>query len=206
MEPTPPTPQPQPASGAEPIALSDAQRAALTEARQRRRKIDRAIGVASFNGWCTAVFAVCSLPFVLLGWPAVFVTLVLGGVAYFEFKGRNMLRELDPRGCRVLGLNQLGFLTGLIAYATWRIVAALTQPNPYAEQMAMYPELTDTLGDVGDLYVVLSIVIYGALIVGSLGFQGGMAIYYFTRAKHVRAYVEKTPEWVIEAQRSALAA
>ena len=30
--------------------------------------------------------------------------------------------------------------------------------------------------------------------------QGGTALYYFTREKHIRAYREQTPAWIVEFQ------
>jgi hypothetical protein len=44
-------------------------------------------------------------------------------------------------------------------------------------------------------------LIYGSLIAGTLIFQGLNALYYFTRAKLLRAYLAETPAWVVELQR-----
>jgi hypothetical protein len=33
---------------------------------------------------------------------------------------------------------------------------------------------------------------------------GALAWYYFSRAKHVRAYVERTPGWIVEMQRAGV--
>ena len=37
---------------------------------------------------------------------------------------------------------------------------------------------------------------YSLLIVVSVGFQGGLALYYFSRRKHVEAFNRETPAWV----------
>lgn len=41
----------------------------------------------------------------------------------------------------------------------------------------------------------------GIVILVSVLFQGLNAIYYFTRRKHVDAYVQNTPEWVLNLNR-----
>ena len=47
--------------------------------------------------------------------------------------------------------------------------------------------------------------IYGGLIAGTLVFQGLNSFYYFTRRKHLEAYLIETPEWVVELQRRGVA-
>jgi len=32
--------------------------------------------------------------------------------------------------------------------------------------------------------------------------QGGTTLYYFTRAKYIRAYRDQTPPWIVEMQRA----
>ena len=38
---------------------------------------------------------------------------------------------------------------------------------------------------------------------GAFFFQGGLALYYFTRKRVIDAYLSRTPEWVVEVQRAA---
>ena len=61
--------------------------------------------------------------------------------------------------------------------------------------------LAGPLGSINDLYKTITIAIYGGLIAATLIFQGINALYYFTRRKHVEAYVSETPEWVVDLQR-----
>jgi len=77
----------------------------------------------------------------------------------------------------------------------------LLGPNPYDEIIRREPMAADMLGGIGGLYKTMSIAVYGALIVGTLIFQGLNSIYYFTRAKLLRAYLAETPPWVVELQR-----
>jgi len=46
------------------------------------------------------------------------------------------------------------------------------------------------------------LLIYGGLILGTLLFQGLNAWYYFTRGKHVQTYLDATPSWIIDLQRT----
>ena len=41
------------------------------------------------------------------------------------------------------------------------------------------------------------------MAVGVFG-QGGLALYYATRAKLVRAYIEETPSWIVDMQRAGV--
>ena len=61
------------------------------------------------------------------------------------------------------------------------------------------------LGSVEQLYEMISLGIYGGLIAGTLIFQGLNSLYYFTRRKHVEAYLRETPQWVVELQRHGVA-
>ena len=57
------------------------------------------------------------------------------------------------------------------------------------------------LGPMSELQWQLTLAIYGAVIVGAIVFQGLNAVYYFTRAKHLSAYLDETPDWVVDVQR-----
>ncbi len=81
------------------------------------------------------------------------------------------------------------------------MVAALDAPNPLDD----YPELRQ-LGPsfdlISDFYVEISLAVYGIVLVVSVLYQGGNALYYFTRRRLVIAYVNETEPWVIKLQRS----
>ena len=181
--------------------LSPEQLQAFSAAHQRRRRIDRAAAVATFNGWSSGVFAVLTLPFALFSVVALFLATGLGIIAYHEFKGRRGLRQLNPRSPRLLGMNQIAFAAILIVYSLWCIFAALTGPSLYAEQIAAGPEMARVLGPIEDLSFTITLAVYGSIIVGSVLFQGLNAMYYFTRSRHLQAYLTETPQWVIDLQR-----
>ncbi len=196
---SPPTAPPLPDESGGPI--SPEQLAELAEANRRARKVLGAARMATFNGWSAGVLAVLALPFVVTGPTAGVMAVALGVVAFNEFRGRRMLKAFDLRGCRLLGFNQLGLMVVLIGYACWCIYSSLTGPQPYEAEMDRMPELRPMLGSVSDLQRTITLAVYGGLIVGACLFQGLAAVYYFTRRRHVRAYLEQTPEWIVELQR-----
>ena len=185
----------------------------LATADMRAKKLRSAAGVAMFNGITIAIFSGLSLLWGLgelaidgfnlgkLDWETFIVGAGLGVLAWNELRGRTLLRQFEPRATRVLGLNQLALLGLIVAYAAWMLGKALLGPNPYDEIIRREPMAADMLGGIGGLYKTMSIAVYGALIVGTLIFQGLNAIYYFTRAKLLRGYLAETPAWVVELQR-----
>lgn len=184
----------------------------LAHARLRAKKLRKAGGVAMANGCIVAVFSGGSFLFVLVS--AMFGELDLTGlvmgvglalVAWNEFRGRGMLRRFELRGCRVLGWNQLGLMAMVIGYAAWMLGKSLWGPSPYEEAVAGEAMLAGPLGSINKLYKMISLAIYGGLIAGTLVFQGLSSLYYFTRRKHVEAYLRETPQWVVQLQRRGVA-
>jgi hypothetical protein len=187
----------------QPEAASPEQIKLLTEAKVRRKRIDKAIGVASFNAWSGAVMAALALPFALFSVSAALTGMVLTVFAYTEFSGRKMLRELEVRGLQVMAINQLALGAAIILYAVWQIVSSLTGGGQYAELIAQSPELGTMLRPMESMIRKLEVGTYAVVIVGTVAMQGGTALYYWTRRKHLKEYLEQTPEWAIQIQRAA---
>ncbi len=184
--------------------ISHEQQRELAEANLRARKVRRAAKVATFNGWSIGIFAALSLPFALFSVTALVMCLALAGVAYNEFRGRKLLDHFEPCAPRVLGWNQLVFMGVLIGYSLWNIYLAETGPGPFAEQVKATPELGSMLGSIDYLYTSVTLAVYGSLIVFSVIFQGLNALYYFTREKYLHSYLNQTPDWVVNLQRSVV--
>ena len=180
----------------------------LTLANQRAKKLRSVAGVAMFNGISIGVFSTLSLLFVVVtamfgefGWVAAIMGIGLGVISWNEFRGRKLLQQFNQRGLTVLGWNQLALLGLIVAYAAWMMGVGLLEANPYEEVMQREPATVQMLGDIGSLYKTLTVAVYGALIVGTLIFQGLNSLYYFTRAQILRGYLAETPAWVVELQR-----
>jgi hypothetical protein len=184
--------------------LSPEHQQSLLDANHRAQKILQAAKVATFNGWTTGFFAALSLIGGLFSITSLCLGVGLSVVARNEFRGRNLLRRFDPRGPRLLGWNQVGFIGLLIAYSLWSIYTSLTGANPYDEYIAQNPELASMLGSFSHLNDTITLAVYGGVIVLSVIFQGLNAIYYFKRGKLLREYLSLTPAWIVDLQRRSL--
>lgn len=192
--------------------LTDADHLAVAEAQRRGQKIRRAAAVAAFNGWVLATFAGLSALFVVfsaalggLSASGLLVTVGLAALAWGEFRGRTRLLRFDPSGATLLGWNQVGLLALIVAYCAWSLYAGLSQPNAISQEIQANSELRAALGsggEIDDLYKMLVVAVYGSVIALSVLFQGLNALYYFSRRKHVEAYLAETPDWVVALQRT----
>ena len=128
---------------------------------------------------------------------ALGITVALGIVAYYEFRGKRMLKQLDVAGCRVLGWNQLGLLAALTVYCGWSIVWGFLYPSNLSAGIEEHPELlsayseterrdlVDALKIIDEIWPALIASTYGAIIIASVIYQGGNAWYYFARKRYV---------------------
>jgi len=97
-------------------AAREAQQALLLS-QELRRPIDRAVTMATITAWTLAVFAVISLPGVFSSFTGFFIVAGLGACSYFEFGGRNTLRDMNPQGASMLARNQLVLGAVIVVYA-----------------------------------------------------------------------------------------
>jgi hypothetical protein len=175
----------------------------LSRADDRAKVIRKAARVASFNGWTTMIIAVLSAPFALFSVAGFLVTGVLALVAYTEFRGRNLLNNFKPKAATLLGWNQLVFLVMIVVYCGWMMYTGINESDTALSEFTSNPELSELLGSpeqVTGLYELLVYAVYGSVIFLSVIFQGLTALYYFSRRKHVEAYVRTTPEWIRKIQ------
>jgi len=184
--------------------LTQEHRHELALANERAKKVRKAAGVATFNGWATGIFAALSAPFALFSIAGFLITVGLSVIAYNEFQGRKRLLRFDPSAPVLLGWNQVGLMTLIIVYCLWMLFVSCASAGPFAAQVETNPELADAAGSLNQfdqLYKGIAAIVYGTVIVLTVIFQGLNALYYFTRCKHVKAYVQETPEWVLDIQR-----
>lgn len=182
------------------MALTPEQQQELHDARERAGSFLGAAKVAAFNGWTVGFFAVVSILFGFFSRTSFLVGVGLALVARNEFVGRSRLRSLDPSGLELLWRNQVGFTALIVAYCAWSIYRAAVAPDP------RMTELADLLGDgAGELIQSLTVILYSAVIVATVIFQGLNARYYFVRVAMIREYVRDTPQSVLDLQRSTVA-
>jgi hypothetical protein len=185
--------------------LSVAHRRELADARDRAKTIRKAARVAAFNGWTTGAAAVFSAMFLFFDRSgiAIAITVGLSIVAYNEFRGRKRLLNFDPSGATLLGWNQLGLLAMIVIYCLWMLSGSSAEAaSALSSQMKSNTEreLLSMAGDLEGLYKTATLAMYGGAIVLSLLFQGGNALYYFTRRRHVEDFIAETPQWVRDVQ------
>jgi hypothetical protein len=180
-----------------PQSLTEDQKEALADARRRADRFLGATKVATFNGWSIGIFAALTIPFGLSSFTALVLGLGMAVAARNEFKGRIMLRRIDPAGARLLGRNQVGFMGLIVAYCLWSIYRTYAYPDPGIQQELAF------VGVAPETVRTLTVAVYAGVIAASILFQGLNARYYFARVHRVEEYLRTTPEWVLELQRSA---
>lgn len=181
-------------------AAREAQQALLLS-QELRRPIDRAVSMATMTAWTLAVFAVVSLPGVFSSFTGFFIVVGLGACSYFEFRGRNALREMKPAGATALARNQLVLGAVIVVYAGANILATLGGSGRYDQAVEAVPELEQIMGGsngLGALMTTLTLVYYAVVGLGGAVGQALMFCFHDRRRPLVKAFVADTPEWIQE--------
>jgi hypothetical protein len=190
--------------------LSASHRRELSAARDRARPIRKAARVASFNGWSSAAIAALSAPFSIWSPVGMALTAGIALIAFNEFRGRKKLLNFEPSGATLLAWNQLGLLAMIIGYCFWMMHGNLIDSSSLSAELKGLSELDSSLADTVDsLQPMIQQAVRGfylGVIALSVLFQGGTAIYYFSRRRLVEDFVAETPEWVREVQRGSVPA
>lgn len=182
--------------------LSESDLGVLSQARRRLRKVRRAAGVATLSGWTLAFFGALTCLGVIFGdVTALILGVLLCACAANELRGASMLRALDERAPGTLGWNQIGLGVLIVAYAGWSLYRATREPA--------LASMGGTTGDadldrmVTSLTTTITYAFYAGLAgVGVLA-PGLTALYYFTRARHLRRALHDTPRWAVQTLRAA---
>jgi len=206
-----PAPQPLPYQAPPFVAASTASlspvevQQQLAAARVAAAKVRRAASVAYADGWMIAICGAPTFLFGALSGMSGISGILLGGalciIAYLEFDGAKRIRRLDVSAPRRLGYNQVALGAVLILYSLWSLHAA-AHGGLVAELQAQAPELGNMGTEVQDLMQTAYRLLYFTLIAVAIFAQGGTALYYFSREKYMQRYVEQTPPWILDMQRS----
>jgi hypothetical protein len=191
------------ATGSQGGALTQEQLVAITLARRQGRKVSRAATVATISGWTLAFFSFISVLMGLFSLVSLLLGVGLGIVAYFELKGAKGLRQLDDAAPRRLGINQIALGVMIAVYCCWGIWMAVLGPGPYDSYYASGGDTAEMIQSIDRLNRAMTTAFYTLLICVCVIAQGCTSWYYFTRRRHMIAYLTKTPAWVIEALRVA---
>jgi hypothetical protein len=185
-----------------PPVLSDEHLRQLAVSHVEARKIRRAVAAARFDGWSVATFAALTILLDFTSLESILLGACLGIVSFVELRAAARLRRLDVGATDTLGKNQLALACVLVIYAVWRIYRVLTGPGVYAAVANANPDVAGALQPFDELGRFISLTMYGALIAIAVFAQGGLALYYFSRARYVRDYLAQTPAWVVAVQRA----
>jgi hypothetical protein len=176
----------------------------IAEARTAWRRIRRAVGMARFDGWTIGIFGGLTVLFSLTSPSGLAIGVGMLIIAVLELWGAARLSRLDPRAHRMLGFNQVAVALMLTTYALWSLYTAAYGPAATSTMSADEREAMSMLGPVDEWTRQIQYLVYGILILVAVFGQGSLALYYFTRARHVRDYLAKTPPWIAEMQRAGV--
>lgn len=166
----------------------------LARAAELGAPLRRAAKIARANGLGYAVFGVLTI---LLSLPAGIAGLLLGGcllaVGIAQQRMAPRLVGGDRGSPLALARNELLLLGAITAYAVAQMT--ILRANTAAE-LEMFGDSAGV--DVAGLVDEIASAVYGSVIVVSLLYQGGMALYFRRRAPLVERYVSEVPGWARE--------
>ena len=160
--------------------------------------------MATMSAWMLAIFAVISLPGVFSSFTGFFIVAGLGACSFFEFRGRNALRGMNPQGASMLARNQWVLGAVIVVYALSNVVATLGGAGHYDQAIQATPQLEQILGSdggrggLGGLMKSLTLMYYVLVGVGGAVGQLFMWRYHARRRPLVEAFVADTPGWIQE--------
>lgn len=202
------------AAAANPIApISEPQKQALSDAEAAARRFAFAPKLATWNGVGMLLGAGLSLVLAPFDYALILSALVLGACGWVELTAGKQLRAYDPRAPLRLAINQIVLMALVVGYSLVKLGAAWSGQATLAAELAQHPELsavvaqldnpavTETLDSFNEMYRWGTLATYSLLIAIGLIIQGGAAAYYWSRRKHVVAFLAATPPWVIDFMR-----
>ena len=170
----------------------------------------KAIRSAARTAWMSAattltIGAFSALFFLVWpSWEGALVAVGLCAVGAVEYWGHCRMRRAEVAAAGILAKNQLAFLGLIVIYSLAQMATFSTQKlkadalSPEVRsQMAAMPSMQRAIDGPIDRYAPLvTYGFYGLVIVMSVLFQGGLALYYFSRKKRLVAFHSQTPDWV----------
>ena len=180
---------------------------AVRQAMNRRTVLKRAAHVAGTSGkiaLCVGVSAV-SLSLVWWNWSGIIVGIGAGVIGLIEWSADRRMKSAKVEAAKLLAINQVALFALITAYCVVQMATFSPQkakeeaisPQLRSELAAAMPDLQHSIDNMIDTWGAFVIYgFYSLAIVASIGFQGGMALYYLSRRKHIEAWNRDTPAWV----------
>ncbi len=195
---------PPPPDAASP--LDDAQYALIRKAASDRKTVRTAARTALASAVVTLSLGVLTVPFALIwpSWQSLLTAAVLCTVGIVELIGQRKMRQAKPSAARLLGANQLAFLAAIVIYCA---VNMLTFSTDQAKTAALSPEARSQLTAMPSMQKaidrqidfwapMLTYGFYSLIVIVSLCSQGGLALYYWRRRRHIESFNRVTPGWI----------
>jgi hypothetical protein len=158
----------------------------------------RVIRLSRLNGWSVVLFAgpcaVIALAFGDLVSFAVGALVAVGGA--IEVRGSRGLRRRDPDGMRLLVRSQLVVLGVIWVYAVSRLMSfdeGIAREMATPDMQTVLAELGLSLNDIMPLVRQVHHLLYASVIVATLFYQGGLALYYRRRTAAVTEALRAPP-------------
>ena len=160
--------------------------------------LKRVIGISRLNGWSVVIVAGLGalLALALGDWPSTGIGLLIAVFGGLEVHGNHLLRKRDPGGLQWLVRSQMLVLALILAYCASRLGSfdadtALANLTPDME--AMLKEAGLTRADIVPLVHRMYLAIYISVALASLVYQGGLALYYRSKARLVTGALTVVP-------------
>jgi hypothetical protein len=186
--------------------LTEEDFALLRRALAGRGPVQKAARTARFSAGSILVIGVAGLPIAVLwqDWLGLITVAGICTIGVIEHVGARKMQRGEVSAAAFLGRNQLVFLGLIVAYCVLQMV---TLSSAAARGELLSADLRSSLAQLEDTGINLDSEVrawaplatygfYSLIIVLSLCFQGGLAVYYFTRKRHLQAVAAATPAWV----------
>jgi hypothetical protein len=184
--------------------LTDEQHHLLRNLARQRRPIQAAARTARISGITILVIGVLAAPVVAVAPTALgaVMLLVVGAVGTIELIGAGRMQARQAGAATLLGLNQTGFMLAIMIYCVIQMVSFSTAEIDAAlAQGGLGGASADELGLGSELQGLTDVLpwvaygFYGLIMVLTLLFQGGLALYYFARRGVLRQAQTDGPDW-----------
>jgi len=178
----------------------------LRQAAAARGPVRRAARTARTSAITILAVGALGVPLLAVSpsWLGLLMVLGIAAVGVVEYVGARRMRRGEPTAAVFLARNQVAFMGLIVAYCLIRMLTfSPAQARVGLLSSELQSELSQLPGFEQDIDRQLQswapLVTYGfyaLVIVLSLAAQGGLALYYFTRRRHLEALEHDTPAWI----------
>jgi len=154
--------------------------------------------VSRLNGWGVAIFAVLGVLVALVMGDLLGIAICLFVLAsgWMEIRGNRKLQRRDPDGMKWLVRSQMFLLAVILAYCA-RCLGSFDSDTVMAnltpDMEAMLKESGIEKADILPLVHKMFFVLYGAVALTSLLYQGGLALFYRGKTARVTEVLTRPP-------------